>query len=111
MARIRTSNNTTGRPGFGVKRSVSGFSGVRAPSDLARPKGVRRLFSRDPSKGAFSQFGTKRDILNFDNSGKVPNPTPGSNPEILKAAGPRRSVVTGIKGVGIGRINRSLRKR
>jgi len=79
----------------------------------AAKSGVRRLFARDPSKGAFSQFGTKRDILDFHNDPDVPNVTGGSSPRIVDGSASRRrtSGGPGMKGVRNRSTNRSLKKR
>lgn len=104
----------SGEPG---KRtgSVEGFTGQRVSADRASKSGVRRLFARDPAKGAFVNFGTDKDILDFRNDPDVPNVNAAPSPTIINGSSAARQSVSKLKASAsrvINRsVNRSLRRR
>ena len=110
MARILRARRS-GEPGGVRNQTVEGYTGQRVSSDREGKAGVRRLFARDPRKGAFVNFGTVRDILGFTNHADIPNPTPGSSPRILNGTSVLRGARTRRKGVANRSANTRITKR
>lgn len=104
----------SGAPG-GRASSLEAYTGQRVSKDREGKRGVRRLFARDPRKGAFVNFGTDKDILDFRNDPKIPNPNPGSSPRILNGSTAARSAVTKLKAgaqhIRNRSLNRSIKRR
>lgn len=52
-----------GSPGWRTRGLIPSLGGGAVTRDSARKSGIRRLFARDPSKGAFVNIGTDKDVL------------------------------------------------
>lgn len=111
MARIRTSNTTTGRPGFSRGALRARFTGKRVSKGVSAKSGVRRLIARDPAKGRSGLIGTKQDIQGFSNV--LPNTTAAPRPRIIKAPNFKKgnATMSGVKKVFNRSANRSITKR
>lgn len=110
---IKTSNATTGRPGFSVRPFKGAFTGRKVGKGVVKNSGVTRMFARDPAKRN-STIGTRADINPTTKNAQVAVP----RPRILKArglvvrgAGTVRQTGTarGIKHVVNRSTNRSVR--
>lgn len=102
MARKLSSRayGSIGRPGYKMPRAGGGFVNRTKASKFG---GVRRLIARNPADAKTNL----NQILGFTNDPDVPNVNAAPNPRILKAPGPRRSVVMGIEHV----VNRATNRR
>lgn len=110
MAKIRTSNVTSGRPGFktkGATRSV--FTGKRLSKNRVSVRGVTRLFARDPSKRT-ANIGTSKDVNPINNTNVNTVATP--RPTIVRggAGAARRSTPAGQQHVVSRTVNRAIRR-
>lgn len=62
MARI-LGKRVPGSPGWRTRGLIPSLGPGPVTPDSARKSGIRRLFARDPSKGAFVNIGTEKDVL------------------------------------------------
>ncbi|HKU53072.1 MAG TPA: hypothetical protein VJQ25_11425, partial [Nitrospira sp.] len=62
MARI-LGRRVPGSPRGRTTGMIPSLGSGRVTQDSAAKRGIRRLFARDPSKGAFVNIGTEKDVL------------------------------------------------
>ena len=109
MARI-FGRRVPGAPGWRTRGLIPSLGGGRVPADKASKSGVRRLFARDPSKGAFVNIGTEKDILDFTNDPDIPNTTGAPNPRVVDGSTVKRSATPKHQNVVNRSSNRRLRR-
>ncbi len=63
MARILGGKQGSGAPGWRTRGMSPALGGGRVSADTSSRSGVRRLFARNPAKGAFVNDGTAKDVL------------------------------------------------
>jgi hypothetical protein len=104
--KIKTSNNTTGRPG-GWGHGINRFTGKFVGKSRVAKGSVTRLLARNPADGKTANIGTKRDVnpLVAANQQAIPSP------RTMKAPNDARNATATHKGIGNrGVTNRSIRR-
>jgi putative NADH-flavin reductase len=99
---IKTSNATTGRPGFSVRPMKGAFTGRKVGKGVVKNSGVTRMFARDPSKRN-ATIGTAADINPNTKNAQVRVPSP----RIIKA---RHVTVRGATTAAASATSNSLKK-
>ncbi len=94
MARILGGKRGSGYPGWNTRGQGSSLGSGPVSPDTSTRSGVRRLFARDPSKGAFVNIGTAKDVLG--------NVTPAKNAVLTTAmAGTNNDLKFTAKPAGV----------
>ena len=99
MARIR-SKRIPGAPGFRTRGLIPALGPGRVTADSQGKRGIRRLFARDPAKGAFVNIGTSKDVLGMITPAKNATLTTahaGTHNDLLFRAKPAGTVGNGYR--------------